>query len=560
MPIVVNSNTTATVASFNLSRANDALRTSLARLSSGKRIVNPADDAGGLSVANKLASKLDRTEAVRQNIQNGISYLQVQDGALNTVAKVVDRMAELRTMASDVTKNSQDIENYSKEFIELQKQLNQLYHEKFNGISLFSMSRSQAITNPPDLRPTLDKNNTVIDASNRVYQTFSRNILTTADGVRQDGNISLNTVNLQYMLSIGSLDTTFITKTAAAIIDAQKTNDEQHNNSDSKGERSFINIGNVNGANSDDWTDNSTTNAIIDTMYKSDDALNATAFAAGAIAVGDHVTDGGLTYVATKAVNAWTSATAASPGYAGGTVVFHSGNYYENQGTTIATPSAWADATTYNAGDLVEFGGVYYEAYATIAGGGGVDPAADIIANGVGGAGGNWKALTSNPASPSFDITEFNAAGPNAAGLWTNLGSTFANLQAAAGAHGETFTEADKFASQAEVDKYMTDEIYTEDNFLQSIMFVDMATFTDLIERVADARAENGAEQNRLRMGNELLTQNQTNLEAAHGRIMDADIALESTRFARQNVLVQSSAAMVAQANQLTNIALTILG
>jgi flagellin len=106
----------------------------------------------------------------------------------------------------------------------------------------------------------------------------------------------------------------------------------------------------------------------------------------------------------------------------------------------------------------------------------------------------------------------------------------------------------------------MTDEIYTEDNFLQSIMFVSMGTFTDLIERVADARAENGAEQNRLNMTNELLTQNQTNLEAAHGRIMDADIALESTRFARQNVLVQSSAAMVAQANQLTNIALTILG
>ena len=64
----------------------------------------------------------------------------------------------------------------------------------------------------------------------------------------------------------------------------------------------------------------------------------------------------------------------------------------------------------------------------------------------------------------------------------------------------------------------------------------------------------------RLMMVNELLIQNQTNLEAAHGRIMDADIALESTRFARQNVLVQSSAAMVAQANQLTNIALAVLG
>ena len=122
MPIVVNTNTSATTASFNLSRANDSLRKSLARLSSGNRIVSPADDAGGLAVAYKLSSKLKRTEAVRNNVQNGISYLQVQDGALTTVAKVVDRMAELRTMAQDVTKNTQDVENYSKEFIELQRQ------------------------------------------------------------------------------------------------------------------------------------------------------------------------------------------------------------------------------------------------------------------------------------------------------------------------------------------------------------------------------------------------------------------------------------------------------
>ena len=87
-----------------------------------------------------------------------------------------------------------------------------------------------------------------------------------------------------------------------------------------------------------------------------------------------------------------------------------------------------------------------------------------------------------------------------------------------------------------------------------------MASFVDVIERVADVRAENAAEQNRLSVTSALLMQNQTNLEAAHGRIMDADVALESTRFARQNVLVQSSAAMVAQANQLTSIALTVLG
>jgi len=104
------------------------------------------------------------------------------------------------------------------------------------------------------------------------------------------------------------------------------------------------------------------------------------------------------------------------------------------------------------------------------------------------------------------------------------------------------------------------DEIYTSDGFLKSIMFVSVGQFTAAIERLADVRAENGAEQSRLNMTNELLIQNQTNLEAAHGRIMDADVALESTRFARHNVLVQASAAMVAQANQLTSIALSVLG
>ncbi len=253
MPIVVNSNSTATVASFNLSAANNALRKSLNRLSSGNRIVSPADDAGGLSVAYKINSKLNRTEAVRQNIQNGISYLQVQDGAMKTVAKIVDRMAELRTMASDVTKNTQDVENYSKEFIELQRQLNQVRREKFNGISLFSVSRSPSTNNPPDLRPQLSKVNAV-DDEGRTYQTFSRNILTTADGQFDDGNVSLNVINMQYILSLGGIDTRYISPAAAAHINAQQSDNSYNYGDASTGRHVFINLGNVNGGNSDDFT------------------------------------------------------------------------------------------------------------------------------------------------------------------------------------------------------------------------------------------------------------------------------------------------------------------
>jgi flagellin len=89
---------------------------------------------------------------------------------------------------------------------------------------------------------------------------------------------------------------------------------------------------------------------------------------------------------------------------------------------------------------------------------------------------------------------------------------------------------------------------------------VAVSQFTSIIERIADMRAENGAEQNRVLNTMDLLQSNLTNIEAAHGRIMDTDIALESTRFARHNVLVQASAAMTAQANQLTNVALQLLG
>jgi flagellin len=96
--------------------------------------------------------------------------------------------------------------------------------------------------------------------------------------------------------------------------------------------------------------------------------------------------------------------------------------------------------------------------------------------------------------------------------------------------------------------------------FINDIKAVSVGQFIDIISRVADMRAENGAEQNRVMQRIDLLQSNLTNIEAAHGRIMDADIALESTRFARHNILVQASASMTAQANQLSSVALSLIG
>jgi flagellin-like hook-associated protein FlgL len=96
-------------------------------------------------------------------------------------------------------------------------------------------------------------------------------------------------------------------------------------------------------------------------------------------------------------------------------------------------------------------------------------------------------------------------------------------------------------------------------NEVDQITTISIGQFTAIIQNIADARAENGAEQQRVQQSYELHQVNLVNLEAAHGRIMDVDVAMESTRFAKNNVLVQASASMTAQANQLSNIALTLL-
>jgi len=137
MSVVINSNYAATVASNNLSASNSMLQKSLNRLSSGSKIVNPSDDAGGLAVSMKLSAAATRSGAAVSNIGNSVSFLQSQDGVLKVTGKVLDRMSELKTLYADPTKNSNDLANYDSEFTALKSELGSLTGEKFNSVALF---------------------------------------------------------------------------------------------------------------------------------------------------------------------------------------------------------------------------------------------------------------------------------------------------------------------------------------------------------------------------------------------------------------------------------------
>ena len=140
MNISLNSNASATQARLHLSRNNVNLQKSISRLSSGKRVEKPSDDAGGMAVAMKLESQVMRSSAAMQNMLNAISLLEVQDGVLSNAGQIVDRMSELKGLYHDVMKNETDRESYNKEFRDLQVQLFEMSQIKFNGISLFAQT------------------------------------------------------------------------------------------------------------------------------------------------------------------------------------------------------------------------------------------------------------------------------------------------------------------------------------------------------------------------------------------------------------------------------------
>jgi flagellin len=142
--MVINTNINAINATRNLNNSQAMLSRSLARLSSGSKIVKPSDDAAGLAVSEKLEAQNARITAATTNVQNAISYVQTADGFLKSMNKVLTRMSELTAMARDVTKNPDDIALYDAEFQALRQQLADTIGNgtdvplgTFNGISLF---------------------------------------------------------------------------------------------------------------------------------------------------------------------------------------------------------------------------------------------------------------------------------------------------------------------------------------------------------------------------------------------------------------------------------------
>ncbi len=135
--MIIMTNATALAASDARSAHETALSKSIARLSSGKKIINPADDAAGLAMATHMEAQVNRLAAAKSNVANGVSFTQTQDGILMKVGKALDRMSELAILAQDPTKGSGDLALYDQEFQMLGAFITDSAAKEFNQVPLF---------------------------------------------------------------------------------------------------------------------------------------------------------------------------------------------------------------------------------------------------------------------------------------------------------------------------------------------------------------------------------------------------------------------------------------
>jgi flagellin len=565
MSLVINTNSIATTATRNLEANSANLARSLARLSSGSKIVIPSDDAGGLAVSTKLNAALNRNVRAQQNVQNSLSFLQVQDGALKVATSVLDRMSELKTMSLDPTKNASDLENYNTEFKQLQTQLSSIYGESFNGISVFDDSTNLSAYTTEDGATTVDMTRNglfdEISTVNTTQRITSSGAFTGLDlGAGNTSSLELTVRDgTKATISLTGANASDITGAIKAINDQLEIEDitsiTASESTDGKlvintTEKLIINetigggyagtglIATVDGSAAETFSGTVQTNGF----------NNLADYVLGDVVSGTRSDGTSETYVINAA---HTGAGGSFDDFAQAATTTRLDNSM-NPGVTVHTAAA-----THAAGTVVydDADGRYYLTRGTF---GNYSDAAAVAAAGAGAVPSEFLALGNsvpsiNGASAYDASTEYRI--DDIISYDGNLYVASASIASGAGNPLNNATAGTGWVK-------LNVAISGSNNLLdqdKDISDFNTSDFTSFIQTAATARAQNGAEMQRLNWSDEMLKTNNTNLEAAHSRLADVDIATESTQFAKNNILVQSATAMLSQANNLPSVALQLL-
>ncbi len=134
MGLRVNNNLSSINAQRNLINTTERLQKSLSRLSSGLRITRAADDAAGLAISEEFRAEIRSLQQAQRNGNDGISMLQIAEGALNETSGILIRMRELAIQSANGTLGSSERSTVDNEFTDLKAEIDRIANAtEFNG-------------------------------------------------------------------------------------------------------------------------------------------------------------------------------------------------------------------------------------------------------------------------------------------------------------------------------------------------------------------------------------------------------------------------------------------
>ncbi|PMR74052.1 FliC/FljB family flagellin [Billgrantia endophytica] len=143
---VINTNITSLIGQSNLSKSQNALQTSMERLSSGLRINSAKDDAAGQAIANRMTAQITGLAQAQRNANDGISIAQTAEGSLNQVNDNLQRIRELSVQAANGTNSQADLQSIQDEIDQRLSEIDRISEEtNFNGVSVLASDQGLQI-------------------------------------------------------------------------------------------------------------------------------------------------------------------------------------------------------------------------------------------------------------------------------------------------------------------------------------------------------------------------------------------------------------------------------
>ena len=480
---------------------NTSVSKNLEKLSSGYRINRAGDDAAGLAISEKMRAQITGLETASKNANDGISLVQTAEGALTEVHSMLNRMVELADQSANGTQqDAVDRENLQKEVNSLKSEIDRISEgTNFNGINLLdgSLATKEGATKVS----TITNNGVPADLTASGGAAFSQKITVLANTAGTE-----QTVSLKYLDKDGNVKNADIKFTAGADADAnaglaatelQKVFGDDYTVAASGADVTIT--AKENGANQTQ----------IITAKQADGTAAAAGLTIGALTEGkdDAFTIDGDTVAADVTKNNFLNidGTKYQILTKGKTVESGAKALYIDQSTGALN----ADSATQIAAQLKEYG--------------------------------------VNASSNGTDITVAKADANSVAkgGLTLQIGDTADNFNQMKVSISSMNT---KNLGIAGVD------ISTQQGAKDAVSLIKSA-----INSVSSTRGDLGALQNRLEHTINNLGVTTENMTAAESRIRDVDMAKEMMNYTKNNILVQASQSMLAQANQTPQGVLQLL-